>query len=353
MNKIIKINKRKIGLNFPPYIIAEMSANHGKNFQRALKIIDLAKKNNADAVKLQTYTSDCMTINSQKKDFIIRSKNIWKGKNLYSLYNEASTPFEWFSDLLSYCKELDITCFSSVFSLKALDLMENLSPPAYKIASFEALDLELIKNVTKTKKPIIISIGLCNKREIDEILDTFYKYGGKQISILRCNSAYPAIPEESNLLTITDLIKSYNIPIGYSDHTLDSMQSIVATSLGASIIEKHFIDKKTPSTPDSKFSITPNELKNLSILINKAFIARGKIKYGPHSNEKNSLVFRRSLYVVEDIKKGDIFSKNNIRSIRPGYGLKPKYLSKFLNKKSNRNLKAGTRLSKIFIDENI
>ncbi len=317
-----------------------MSGNHNGSLDNAIKIIEAAKSSGANAIKLQTYTPDTITIKSNKPDFIIK-EGLWKNRSLYDLYKEAHTPWEWHKDLFNKANEIGIDIFSSPFDFSAVDLLEKLNTPAYKIASLEIVDLNLIEYVASTMKPIIISTGLSNIDEINEAVNTVKKYHSK-ICLLHCNSGYPTPLKDSNLRTLTDLKKRFPLEIGLSDHTTGIVSAITAVSLGASVIEKHFIADKNFGGVDSPFSIGPDELKDLCKMTNQAFISLGKINYNLTDSEKITLTSRRSLYIVENVKKGQIANKTNIRSIRPGMGLSPKYLKDILGKKFTSDFEVGT-----------
>ncbi len=321
------------------FIIAEISANHAGNIQIAKDTIYAAKEAGASAVKLQTYTQDWMTIDSNKEDFLIKSP-LWRGKNLYKLYKEAKTPLTWHEELFSYAKEIDIDIFSSPFSKEAVDFLEKFDPIAYKIASFEITDYELLEYVSSKKRPLIISTGAAFLEDIEEALK-ICKKNNKNIALLKCTSSYPAPLNKANLLTILDMKKRFKTEIGFSDHTLGITAPIVAVSLGAVIIEKHFILDKNLNTFDRDFSLDPKEFKNMVDKIKEAKTLLGEVSYTP---SKSSLEFRRSLYAIKEIKKGEIFNKNNIKAIRPGYGLHPKYKTKLLGKKAKKAYKKGDRI---------
>ena len=339
--KNIKIGNARIGFNCKPYLVAEISANHAGSLKRALKTIYQAKKNGADAVKIQTYTPDTMTIDSNNKDFLI-SNGLWKGHTLYSLYKIAHTPFEWHKEIFAYSKKIGITCFSTPFDLTAVDLLESLDTPAYKIASFEITDLNLISYVAKKNKPIIISTGMANLNEITEAIKVCKANGNSKIIVLHCVSSYPALINQSNISTISDLYNKLKLNIGLSDHTLSNSVSCTSVALGACLIEKHFTINKRTKSPDNKFSLMPNEFKKLSISLNEAWQSIGKPNYKILPSEKKNLIFRRSIYSIKDIKKNEIITKNHIRVIRPGYGLAPKNLSLIIGKKAKKNIKKGT-----------
>ena len=332
MNRII-INKRQISVGKPTYIIAEMSANHNKDFNKAVKILEEAKKAGADAVKLQTYTPDTITIDCDNDYFKIKD-TIWKGKNLYQLYKEAYTPWEWQPKLKKIAATLKIDLFSTPFDASAVDFLEKMNVPAYKIASFELVDIPLLKKVAATGKPVIMSTGMAAIEEIKDAVNTFKKNKCKDIALLKCTSAYPASPEEANLRTIPHLSETFNVPTGLSDHTMGSTVAIAAVALGACIIEKHFCLDRDGSGPDSSFSMEPDEFKQMVNDIRTTEKALGKISYELTKSQKKSKVFRRSLFAVENIKKGETFTDKNIRSIRPSNGLPPKYFDTILGKKA-------------------
>lgn len=331
MNKKIQINGRDIGVDFPPYIIAELSANHNGCLETALKIIEQAKVCGADAIKLQTYKADTITLNSRNEEFMIRG-GLWDGQSLYELYEKAHMPWEWHKPLFDYARQLDINIFSSPFDRTAVDLLEDLNAPAYKIASFEAVDLPLIKYVAATGKPMIISTGMADKEEIAEAVQAAYDGGCKQLAILHCVSGYPAPAEDYNLRTIQDMAASFNIPVGLSDHTLDNTTAIASVVLGASIIEKHFTLDRNGGGPDDSFSLEPEDLKQLCVGAKTAWQALGQLDYGRKSSEQGNAQFRRSLYFVKDMKAGDVIDETCIRSVRPGFGLAPKFYEELLGK---------------------
>tara|TARA_B100001175_G_scaffold315620_1_gene327592 strand:- start:113 stop:1156 length:1044 start_codon:yes stop_codon:yes gene_type:complete len=344
MSNII-INKRKIDNKHRPYIVAELSANHDGSIKKALKSIYYAKKCGADAIKFQTYTPDTITLNSNKKSFRIMKGN-WKGYNLYNLYLKAHTPFEWHEELFNYSKEIGITCFSTPFDETAVELLEKLNSPAYKISSFEIVDIPLITLIAKTKKPIILSTGMASYKDIDLAVKNIKKYHNK-IILLYCVSGYPTPLEELNLFSMIDLKKRYNLQIGLSDHSKGLLAPIIATSLGASLIEKHFTIDKKDKGPDSFFSITKEELEALCIDTKKTWLAiGGKKDKKVKKIEKEHYKFRRSLYVTKDIKKGELFSKDNIKSVRPGDGIHPKFFDKIIGKKAKKNLYKFNPLTK-------
>lgn len=340
----IKIGNRDIGNNKPVFLIAEISANHGQNFNRAVALIKKAKEYGADAVKFQTYTPDILTINVDNKYFKVEHPR-WGGQTLYQLYKKTYTPWGWFKKLKKVADDLGIIFFSTAFNKTAVDFLEELDVPVHKIASFELVDLPLIEYVAKTKKPIMISTGMATTPEIKEALHTARNAGAKDIILLKCVSSYPAKPEQMNLRLIPHLRKIFNCPIGLSDHTLGIGASIAAVSLGARVIEKHFTLSRRIKTPDSFFSIEPQELEMLVKNIRIAEKAAGRIHYGLTKEEIKNRIFRRSLFLVKDINKGEAFTQDNVRSIRPAFGLPPKYINAVLGKKAKKNIKKGTPLS--------
>lgn len=351
MVKEIIINKKhKISANSRPFIIAEMSANHNQSLSRALQIVRVAAKCGANAIKLQTYTPDTLTINVKKKDFFIRNKkSLWKGKYLYDLYKEAYTPWKWHRPIMNLAKKLGIVFFSSPFDETAVDFLEELKVPIYKIASFEITHLPLIKKVASTGKPIIISTGLASQKEIKEAIKTAKNAGAKKIILLKCTSSYPANPKNSNVITIPYMKKKFNCGVGLSDHTIGIGAAVAAVANGAIIIEKHLTLKRKEGGVDSSFSMEPEDLKRLVKETNSAWKSIGKISFGPSQEEKKSLVFRRSIYAVKDISSGNKLTKDNIQIIRPGFGLAPKYYEKLIGKKIKCNLKKGTALKLKYI----
>jgi N-acetylneuraminate synthase len=341
MSKKIKINNRNIGADFPPYVIAELSANHNGRLETALKIIEEAKRCGADAIKLQTYSADTITLNSQNEEFMIRG-GLWDGQSLYELYQKAQMPWEWHKPLFEHARALDITIFSSPFDRTAVDLLEDLNAPAYKIASFEAVDLPLIKYVASTGKPMIISTGMADKEEIGEAIQAAYDGGCKELVVLHCVSGYPAPAEDYNLLTMVDMAKSFDVSIGLSDHTLDNTTAITAVALGACLIEKHFTLDRNGGGPDDSFSLEPKELQHLCQSAKTAWQALGRVDYGRKSSEQGNAQFRRSLYFVKDLKAGDVIDESSMRSVRPGYGLSPKFYDELLGKKVTQDVSVNT-----------
>lgn len=344
MNKKITINNREIGIDFPPYIIAELSANHNGRLETALKIIQEAKRCGADAVKLQTYSADTITLNSQNEEFMIRG-GLWDGQSLYELYQKAQMPWEWHKPLFEHARALDMTIFSSPFDRTAVDLLEDLNAPAYKIASFEAVDLPLIKYVASTGKPMIISTGMADKEEIAEAIQAAYDGGCKELVVLHCVSGYPAPAEDYNLLTMIDIAKSFNVPVGLSDHTLDNTTAITSVALGACLIEKHFTLDRNGGGPDDSFSLEPKELQQLCQGTKTAWQALGRVDYGRKSSEQGNAQFRRSLYFVKNMRAGDIIDESCIRSVRPGYGLAPKFYDSILGKRVTQDVSLNTAIT--------
>lgn len=349
MNATIKIKDKKIGKGHPALIVAEISANHGQNFNRAVKMIKKAKECGADAVKFQTYTPDTLTINANNRYFRIEHPK-WGGQTLYQLYKKAYTPWKWFRRLKNICDDLGIIFFSTAFDKTAVDFLEGLKVPIHKTSSFELVDLQLIEYIAQTKKPIIISTGMGSFSEIAEAVKAAKKAGAKEIILLKCVSSYPARVEEMNLKTIPDMAERFRCLIGLSDHTLGKAVSIAAVSLETAIIEKHFTLSRKIKTPDGFFSIEPQELRDLVENIRAAERALGGVRYGAAGGEKKSRIFRRSLFAVKNIKEGERFDMENIRSIRPGYGLAPKYLREVNGKKARRAIKKGVPLRWSLID---
>ncbi len=337
----IHIAGRRIAADSPPYVIAEISANHNGRLETAMKIIEEAKKANADAVKLQTYTADTITLNSDSEEFRIRG-GLWDGKTLYELYKEAHLPWDWHKPLFDHARKLGITIFSSPFDNTAVDLLEDLNAPAYKIASFEAIDLPLIKYVASTGKPMIISTGMADAEEIQEAIEAAREAGCKELAILHCVSGYPAPAEEYNLRTIQDMIQRFGLVTGLSDHTVCNTTALASIALGASLIEKHFTLDRKGGGPDDSFSIEPRELKDLCQNTKTAWHAMGLVNYGKKSSEIANIKFRRSLYFIKDMKKGDLITHECVRSVRPGYGLAPKNLDKLIGKIVTRNVFKNT-----------
>lgn len=337
----IEIANRRIGLDHSPYIIAEISANHNGKIETALKIIDEAKRAGADAVKLQTYRPDTITLDSNDDDFKIKG-GLWDGRTLYELYEEAHMPWEWHKPLFEHARKAGITIFSSPFDATAVDLLEELGAPAYKIASFEAIDLPLIEYVAKKGKPMIISTGMANEQEIQEAVDAAVNAGCTQLAILQCVSGYPAPAEDYNLRTIPDMIEKFGLVAGLSDHTLDNTTAITSVALGASVIEKHFTLDRKGGGPDDSFSLEPAEMAALCRDTKTAWKALGKVDYGRKSSEQGNAQFRRSLYFVKALKAGDKITEDAVRSVRPGFGLAPKHLHDLIGKSMACDVEANT-----------
>ena len=348
----MNISNFQINEKSPVFIIAELSANHNGNLETAIKTIKAAKRAGADCIKLQTYTSDTMTIDCDKDDFVIK-ETIWEGQNLYKLYNEAYTPWEWHQELFKVAKDEGLVCFSSPFDKTAVDFLETLNVPAYKIASFEITDIPLIEYVASKGKPVIISTGIAEIKDIKLAIEACKKKGNNDIALLKCTSSYPAPIEEANLSMIKDLSERFNVISGLSDHTMGSTVPIVATALGAKIIEKHFIINRSIGGPDASFSMNEQEFTEMVQAIREAENAIGKVDYKLTEKQKKGRDFSRSLYVVEDIKKGEIITEKNVRSIRPGFGLHPKFLPEVLGKKVTKNLLKGDRFELNLLKKNI
>lgn len=336
----ITINGRIIGAGHPCYVVAEVSANHNGKLETAMQLIEAAKKAGADAVKLQTYRPDTITLDCDSEDFRIHG-GLWDGRTLYDLYREAYMPWEWHAQLFEKARELDITIFSSPFDNTAVDFLEDLNAPAYKIASFEAVDLPLIKYVASTGKPMIISTGMADAEEIQEAIDAAREGGCRELAILHCVSGYPAPASDYNLHTIPDLIQRFGLVTGLSDHTLDNTIAIVSIALGASIIEKHFTLDRKGGGPDDSFSLEPPDFAALCQNVHTAWKALGVVDYGRKSSELGNVKFRRSLYFVKDLKAGDVITADAVRSVRPGYGLSPKYLESILGRRLTSSVSAN------------
>lgn len=346
--KSMKIADFEIGLSSKVFVIAELSANHNQSIDTAIETIKAAKRAGADCIKLQTYTADTLTIDSDKEDFLIKG-TIWKGKNYYQLYKEAYTPWEWHAELIQVAREEGLICFSSPFDKTAVDFLEKLNVPAYKIASFEITDIPLIEYTASKGKPIIISTGIAEVKDIELALDACRRMGNDDIALLKCTSSYPAPINEANMCMVKDLAERFGVITGLSDHTMGNTVPVVATCFGAKIIEKHFILDHSIGGPDASFSMDESEFTQMVNAVREAELSIGKIDYSLTKKQENSRNFSRSLYVVDDIECGEVFSEKNIRSIRPGYGLHPKNLSKILGKRSNKKLSKGTRFDLKYI----
>ena len=346
MVKAINISGSLIGEKSQPFIVAEMSGNHNQSLNRALQIVEAAAQAGAHAIKLQTYTADTMTLDLYQGEFFIEDKaSLWQGRSLYDLYKEAYTPWEWHEPIFERCRKLGLTVFSTPFDETAVDFLETLDVPCYKIASFENTDLPLIRKVAATGKPMIISTGMASVAELDETVRLARETGCKDLILLKCTSSYPASPEESNLLTIPHMQKLFNCPIGLSDHTMGIGAAIASVALGSCMIEKHFTLSRADGGVDSAFSMEPEEMRQLVIETERAWQALGQINYSPVEQESKSLKFRRSLYIAQDMAAGEVLTPDNLRIVRPGYGLEPKYYEVLLGKKINRAVKKGTPLN--------
>jgi len=346
MIPVFKIQGHAISPGHPPFVVAEMSGNHNQSLDRALAIVDAAAEAGAHALKIQTYTADTMTLDLRKGEFVIKNKkSLWYGESLYSLYQKAHTPWRWHKAIFDRCRKKGLIGFSSPFDATAVDFLETLQVPCYKIASFENIDLPLIRKVARTGKPMIISTGMATASEITQAVREARTHGCRDLILLKCTSAYPAPASQSNLRTLPYLRKRFNCHVGLSDHTLGLDVSLAAVSLGAELIERHFTCSRRERGVDAAFSLEPHELKALVQQSRRVWEALGKVYFGPTASEKSSLGFRRSLYVVGDMRAGDRFSQENIRAIRPGMGLPPKYIESFLGKRSKRRVRKGTPVS--------
>lgn len=343
VDPFIEINGRKVGMGHPTYVIAEMSANHNQDYDHAVRIIHAIKESGADAVKLQTYTPDTLTIDCDNENFRITG-TIWSGRTLYDLYSEAYMPWDWYPKLKAVADDIDIDLFSTPYDQSAVEFLEEMDMPVFKVASFENVDLPLLRRMAQTGKPIIMSTGMATLSEIDEGVRTIRESGGTQLALLKCTSAYPAPPEEVNLRAISHLADTFGLPAGLSDHTLGTAVPIAAVAQGACIIEKHITLTRDIAGPDSRFSVEPGELKFMVDSIRFVEKALGAVSYGDGEEESKSKMFRRSLFVVNDIKVGDVLTSENIRSIRPGYGLHTRYFEKILGRRASRDIARGTPL---------
>jgi pseudaminic acid synthase len=342
----IQVGKRLLGPGHPPFIIAEMSGNHNQSLERALAIVDAAAAAGAHAVKLQTYTADTITLDVHEGAFFIADdKSLWKGNSLHSLYKQAYTPWEWHGSILERAQQHGMECFSSPFDESAVDFLESLKVPAYKIASFEIIHLPLIRKVAKTGKPMIISTGMATVSEIDEAVATARDADAKDIVLLKCTSTYPATPQNSNIVTIPHMRDLFGCQVGLSDHTMGTGVAVAAVAHGATVVEKHFTLSRADGGVDSTFSLEPPELAALVVETERAWQGLGAVSYGPTQAEQKSLLYRRSLYVAEDMKAGDVFTAKNLRVVRPGEGLHPRYYDQLLGRRINRDAKRGTPLA--------
>jgi len=350
MTKKLIINNRKIGSNHKPYVIAEMSANHNGDINNAYKIIEMAKVCGADAVKLQTYRPDTITLDLKTPEFMIDG-GLWEGQSLYDLYESAYMPWDWHKPLFDFAKHHDITIFSSPFDYTAVDLLEDLNAPAYKIASFEAIDIPLIKYAASTKKPMIISTGMADTDEIHEAINAAREGGCEELAILHCVSGYPAPAIDYNLRTLLDMESRFSVPVGLSDHTIDNTIAIASVALGACIIEKHVTLDREGGGPDDSFSLERGELEALCRNSETAWSALGNVDYGKKSSEQGNVKYRRSLYFVENIKAGQTITTEHVKSIRPGYGLAPKYLDRVLGMVTTKDINRGTPVSLDYLEQ--
>lgn len=340
---IFTIAGRPIGAGSRPYLIAEMSGNHNQSIDRAFEIVDAAADSGADAIKLQTYTADTMTLDVDSPDFLIDdAKSLWNGRRLHELYVEAHTPWDWHEPIMERAKARGLHCFSSPFDATAVDFLEDLGVPAYKIASFEIVDTPLIEKVASTGKPMIMSTGMASAAEIDRAVKTARAAGAQNIVLLKCTSTYPATPENTNLATIPNMRETFGCPVGLSDHTMGTGVSVASIAMGAVLIEKHFTLRRADGGVDSAFSMEPEEFARLREETDRAWQAVGGVTYGGTKSEEGSRVFRRSLYIAQDVHAGDVLTKENLRVVRPGYGLPPHHLDDLLGKRVARDLKAGT-----------
>lgn len=341
----IAINGRAIGPGRPMYVIAELSANHAGRLERAEELVRAAADAGADAVKLQTYTADSMTLDSDQAPFRVGDDMLWAGRTLYDLYDEAHTPWEWHARLLDVAREAGIELFSSPFDRAAVEFLVKLDVPALKIASFELVDLELIRLAAATGRPLIMSTGMATVEEIDDAVTAAREGGAAGIALLRCNSAYPAPAAEMDLRTIPDMIRRWDVPVGLSDHTLGTTAAVAAVALGATVLEKHLTWSRAEETADAAFSLEPDEFADLVRQIRAAEASLGAVRYGPSERERPSLQYRRSLFVVSDVRAGEVFTEENVRAIRPGHGLAPKELSRVLGRRATRDVDRGSPLS--------
>jgi pseudaminic acid synthase len=347
----LKIGERLVGPDQPVYVVAELSANHHQEFEQAVRLLHAAKAVGADAVKLQTYTPDTITIRSDREYFRIGGGTIWDGRTLYDLYGEAQTSWEWQPKLKQVADDLGLGLFSSPFDSTAVDFLEKMDIPAYKLASCELVDIGLIQKMARTGKPLLISTGMATAEEIDEALKAARDAGCEQIALLKCTASYPALPDEMNLRTIPEMIQKFQVPIGLSDHTTGIAAPVAAVALGACIIEKHITLSRSLQGPDSAFSLEPQEFKSMVDAVRVAEKALGEVHFGPSSREQSTRVFRRSLFVVEDVRRGQTLTPENVRSIRPGHGLHTRHLPEVIGKRAACDIERGTPVSWDLIDK--
>lgn len=341
----MEIGDRKVGAEAPPFVIAEMSGNHNQSLERALAIVDAAAATGAHALKLQTYTADTITLDADSADFVIDDAgSLWNGSRLHDLYQTASTPWEWHAPIMQRARELGMLCFSTPFDESAVDFLETLDVPAYKIASFENVHLPLIRKVASTGKPMIISTGMASVGEIDEAVRTARGAGCRDLVLLKCTSTYPATPANSNVVTIPHMRALFGCQVGLSDHTMGVGAAVAAVALGATVIEKHFTLRRADGGVDSTFSLEPDEMRSLVVETERAWQAVGHVSYGTTGAEKKSLMFRRSIYIAQDMKAGDVFTRDNLRCVRPGLGLPPRHYDELLGRRVNRDVAKGTRM---------
>lgn len=349
-NRELAIAGRRIGPGQPPYLIAEMSANHGGSLDQALAVIEAAAKAGADAIKLQTYTADTITINCNRPDFLIKG-GLWDGRTLYDLYQEAHTPWEWHRELFAKARELGVTMFSSPFDETAVDFLEELGAPAYKVASFELVHLPLLRKIAGTGKPVILSTGMASHAEIAESIAALHDAGCRELLVLHCTSGYPTPPDEANVRMIPHLSEMFDVPVGLSDHTLDNTVAITAVALGAVAIEKHFTLNRADGSPDAAFSLEPPEFAGLVTTARTAWAALGKADDVRAPSEQGNRMFRRSIYAVKDIKKGDRLTSESIRVIRPGFGLAPRHYDEVIGRAASTDIARGTPIAWALIEQ--
>lgn len=347
----IEINGRQVGPGYPTYFVAEMSGNHNQDFDRAIEIMKMAKENGADAIKLQTYTPDTMTIECDEPPFILPNTNTWGGTSLYELYKTAYTPWEWQRDIFAAAKEIGIDCFSTPFDATAVDFLDDLDVPIFKVASFEVMDIPLLKKIARAGKPMLISTGMATIGQIQEALDTVRGEGAEQVLLLNCASAYPSPPEALNLRNIPHMAETWDVPIGFSDHSLGIEAALASVSLGACLIEKHVTLSRAEGGPDAAFSLEPDELKALTDGISIVEKAMGSVRYGPSAIEQGNVVFQRSIFAVENIAAGEKLTPENVRVIRPGNGLAPKYYDDVIGHRASTDIKRGTPFTWLMVSE--